>query len=674
MPGDWKSRARKIEDVPAPVAAEVPEAPELAAAQAPESATTLAAPAPGGSWKDRARRIEEPPGLGESALRGGAQGLTLGFADEGQAAARAIANPQPFESIEVPSAALEDPSTPTRPIGKPESFSERYRSYRDPYRARDEAAAAEHPGAFYGAELAGGAAVPLGAVGLGGRAAATGASLGARALAGAAAAAPVGAIAGLGHSKADLTQGEVGKAALDTALGAGTAAAVGAALPVAGEILRGTGRAVRSAAGSALDAASQLPGVRSATTMVRAAGRSLARAGDPDVIEARAGQQAIKAFGGQGVSALKHIGDAESQEQLGVWALRQGLINDDPAEAAIARPELQQRTAAMVKQAGEDIGQIRRWVQEAGYGPEARELRAGINQIVRDLDVKGYEAFPEAQKVLGLAEQAKAAIKANTQKDGRVSPEFLDVAKSWIDRQLESFYANPGQETPEAAVDLRRGIRNLFRIEEEKSVAQLGQGFEINGQTALERFLEAKPQYGNGLDLLRVTGVQNRRDLANLGLGLREAGLLGMATMSGSPLTGVATIAAKRLGDEYGNATAALALLRRADAARAAQAAQAGAAVAPAAGVPPPQISRAAGGWGRTPINWGTQAIPAAASALPSSARQILDRALGSGSQKAAAAAAMFLIRQNPELRDQIIRYVEGFGEGPEPQVQPALR
>jgi hypothetical protein len=157
----------------------------------------------------------------ESAARGAAQGASLGFADELQAAIRA-----PFSD-------------------------KSYSQLRDEYREGDSAAREANPKTMLAGELGGGlatAALPFPGLGL-----AKGANLAQEALFGA----KLGALAGLGNSQADLTQGEFGKAAGDVVHGAEFGGVAGLGL---GAATRGIGAAARATGGlvtAALDPVSQ---------------------------------------------------------------------------------------------------------------------------------------------------------------------------------------------------------------------------------------------------------------------------------------------------------------------------------------------------------------------------------------------------------------------------------
>lgn len=139
---------------------------------------------------------EVAPSQFESLLRGGAQGASLGFADELAGAGGAGIN------------ALKK--------GDVSDVVADYIRNRDDYRKADEAARKANPKTFTGGELGGGLATAV-IPGLNiGRAATLGGRI--------AGAAGLGAVAGLGGSNADLTQGDIGGAARDAALGGATGA------------------------------------------------------------------------------------------------------------------------------------------------------------------------------------------------------------------------------------------------------------------------------------------------------------------------------------------------------------------------------------------------------------------------------------------------------------------
>jgi hypothetical protein len=132
---------------------------------------------------------ETTPGMGESAYRGAVQGASLGWGDELGGVGGAI-------------------GTMLGGNPKKQSWGDAYRESRDENRARDEAAQKANPKTFMTGEIGGAIGdfplLPASVPGLIG----------------------VGAAAGLGNSNADLTKGQFGQAAKDTAIGAGTAAAI----------------------------------------------------------------------------------------------------------------------------------------------------------------------------------------------------------------------------------------------------------------------------------------------------------------------------------------------------------------------------------------------------------------------------------------------------------------
>lgn len=137
----------------------------------------------GAAEVDWQKYLPQKPGYIESALRGLKQGATFGFGDE-------------------ITGALESALT-----------SKTYKQARDEARANDAAAAEANPLTYGAGEIGGGLATTL----------ATGGAAGG-ALAGLKGAALAGAAYGAGSSDADLTEGDVGGLARDTAIGAGVGA------------------------------------------------------------------------------------------------------------------------------------------------------------------------------------------------------------------------------------------------------------------------------------------------------------------------------------------------------------------------------------------------------------------------------------------------------------------
>lgn len=154
-----------------------------------------------------------PPTKTEAFLRGGVQSGTLGYGDEIAGGIGAVGQ------------AVKNLST--------QDFVKNYIKNRDANRAANTAAEATHPYA-YGAGQVGGALATAAIPGLN---IAKGATLAARG----AQAAGLGAATALGYSNADLTQGDIGGAVKDTAIGAAAGPVVQAGLekvaaPLAGKM------------------------------------------------------------------------------------------------------------------------------------------------------------------------------------------------------------------------------------------------------------------------------------------------------------------------------------------------------------------------------------------------------------------------------------------------------
>ena len=149
----------------------------------------------GGSWRDSITDEQQTPKVSElaSAGRGLVQGASMGFADEATGALEAA-----VDWIQ----------------NDPGSFVENYKKHRDESRQAYETAEQANPKSYMAGQFGGAVGTAL-IPGMGG------ASLGKLAL--------QGGMQGLGSSEADLTEGDVGGAALDTAIGTGIGLAGGAA-------------------------------------------------------------------------------------------------------------------------------------------------------------------------------------------------------------------------------------------------------------------------------------------------------------------------------------------------------------------------------------------------------------------------------------------------------------
>lgn len=179
-----------------------------------------ALPASGTDWKSRAVQLPtssttdptQDPGALEALARGAEQGATLGFGDEINGALSTAGDVLTGQNQDL-------------------GIIDDYRKQRDDSRQLMDAAEKAHPYVSGAGNLLGGLATAL-ATG-GGSAAAEGAAGAAEAatlLDAAKTGAGIGAVAGLGNSKADLTKGQLGQALNDTETGAAGGAILGGAL------------------------------------------------------------------------------------------------------------------------------------------------------------------------------------------------------------------------------------------------------------------------------------------------------------------------------------------------------------------------------------------------------------------------------------------------------------
>jgi hypothetical protein len=174
----------------------------------------------------------------ESALRGAAQGTTLGFGDEAQGAIQALG----IKAL--------------RQTGADRPFAQLYKENRDAMRRENAAAKAANPWSYGLGQVAGGAPLALATGGGGaagaGRLVATGAA--------------AGGLSGLGESTSETAGGQAWDAAKGAGLGAalgGAAVGLGKAIPAARDALRsgaiGTARRILVNKTGSLSAAKALP-------------------------------------------------------------------------------------------------------------------------------------------------------------------------------------------------------------------------------------------------------------------------------------------------------------------------------------------------------------------------------------------------------------------------------
>lgn len=316
------------------------------------------------SWDDTTE-IPSVSGL-ESAGRGLLQGGSLGFSDELYGGGAALVD------------ALKK--------GTLDDFGDTYTAERDAVRKANKAAEEANPNAYLGGNIAGGVAtafVPglnIGKV----------ATLGGRA----ALAAGLGAGAGLGNSEADLTKGEVGRAALDTAVGG----ALGAGLQVGGEKLvapaiRYVGEKISSVAPSRESVARFLGG--------------------------KAAELAENATGATAKQAEKFAG---APGETGRELLDRGIVRFGDSARNIAN-----RADDLMTADGQSIGNALKALDEKGVTVSKSEVLDALTQKIYELRkdpsqnavvkqllniAEAIEAAPTGDPLISAAEQTKRGFQA----------------------------------------------------------------------------------------------------------------------------------------------------------------------------------------------------------------------------------------------------------------------
>lgn len=403
----------------------------------------------------------------ESAARGAAQGVTFGNADEITAALLAAK-----AGVSGEASGLDE-------------ILNAYRKERDESRAAYAAAQEENPWTYGLSEFAGGAVLPLGAIGTAGKAA----SFGQKALEGAKIGALAGGLSGLGTSQADLTKGEVGQAARDTiesaAIGAGLGAGVSSVLPAVGNKIKSAVGEFKSpqefmnvlnkyrGGGEIGTRASSEAITEKAQGLAKNIGKTLAEvksAAGAVGGEARAGGEIVPAMSKyeELVEKIKGIVPASADEEKLLAKYRSMLdklvgkttkIVDGEAQVVYERPDVLPEEIQKTKDA---LGKILFRNKDLPYEGEqvGHEIRTGLDDLlVGGLDEAsaakleasnvGYQKGLEAQaKIGGLPASSGKTLEARMMYDKQVN-DLVNV--------IEGSFAKPGATE---SVDLK----NAFKI------------------------------------------------------------------------------------------------------------------------------------------------------------------------------------------------------------------
>lgn len=223
--------------------------------------------------------VEEPEiGKVEALARGATQGVSFGFGEEigagvmsaVDAARRALGIKTEEEKVNEQLQAQGFKGV--GPTMEQKDILSQYRQMRDVARERENQVKEAQPETYFAGELVGGIAP---AVATGGGTALASGGLKAATIAGLKSGAKYGAATGLGTGEADLTKGELGKAAAETAIGAGTGAVVGGVLPTGIEAIKGTGKLIKKGAEAIVDRSGQLGTTTIESAKMAAKGESI---------------------------------------------------------------------------------------------------------------------------------------------------------------------------------------------------------------------------------------------------------------------------------------------------------------------------------------------------------------------------------------------------------------
>lgn len=449
----------------------------------------------------------------ESFGRGAAQGATMGFGDELSGAIQAIGEKYPFLSPLAIAAHLSSGRPLSELVARGTENAERpaadiYRENRDQARAVDEAAQKANPGAYLAGDVGGSLItaplVPGGAAKTLPKAIAAGMAL--------------GSVGGLGSSRADLTRGEYGQAAVDT----------------------GVGGVVGGAAGAGGYLASQFPKTLSA-------------------LGTKLGRRAI----GGGSAAKKVLSEDVIKE-----AVDSGAIRPFSGSHAIL-----ERLGEATKNQGEKVGGI---IERAGKrgikGPDATELAVGL------LDETGGEPFAEAgrnPRVNVFRQAAKDISNEPTDASGRLGLKQAEDIKRLMQTEAKREYSRlPGFQSPEGAAHVEAAERVKSAVERE-----IERQAHLAPEEAAA-FVPAKEKYGRLAKAFAAAtaGANKHASHAMLDFPEELVALGEIATGEpGGAAKGIGAAALHSLLKSRGPSTGAWASFKLADALRAAQRATQGA-------------------------------------------------------------------------------------------------
>lgn len=401
----------------------------------------------GGSWKDRAEPLSESPdytGEVNTAVSQGLQGLGGGFLDEAIGAIEAGGQTLGVKGL----GDREGNVGFTKPywLDENKSLGDAYREGRDKERAALSAQEAANPNLSTGAQLAGAIAGPGKLVkGIPGMAA-------------------FGAGEALGRSEADLTEGQVGDAALDTALGGLLGGATGYAAP---KLIGGAGKLV-SKAGDALE------------PLATKAGAGLKK------IAGRFAENATGATGKQ----MENFAEGAGEDLLEKGLVRFG----DDAE------KIAERVGGYSDEAGQSIGNALKELDQRG-------VQIDVNKVIGQIEgkIKELSSAPGNER---LIKQLTGEIdNLLLREQDRIPVSMAEQAKRNFQSQVK--WNNPDVEN-KAATTVSRAFKDSVEEAALGADESLGKGFQ-----------EAKKAYGFAAPIReaaeRRAAVNNQSPLGGFG-------------------------------------------------------------------------------------------------------------------------------------------------------------
>jgi len=356
--------------------------------------------------------------VGESALRGAAQGASFGFADELTGAGYALKD----KLLE----------------GK--DFTDSYKKHRDESRANYELAQATNPNAYLAGEVGGGVA-SLAVPGMGIFNAGKAATMGGQVARGALSGAGAGALSGAGTSEADIDTADFAK-------DVGTSAAIGAG---AGGVLSGLGKYASSKADDI-----------KAYLKAKFGGAS-------DSVKDYAEKRAVKAATGQNKRALKEIAKKDINK-TGRVLLDEGIVTPGSTVETIG-----ERAADARKSYGKEIGDIRNsldelapqgsvsgkeiadamrsYAQSEVDGPASQNLAKNLMAEADNFETRGNLSFKDAQR---FKKQYGFDAKDPAKRSGISTRDIDNKTYQLIEDQVEKSVGNLEATSPDLAGKLGR--------------------------------------------------------------------------------------------------------------------------------------------------------------------------------------------------------------------------